>query len=313
MESGESEAWIFRVDKHTGREKNRDKLNFIGNFADCRALDENHLIFYTAGGEKHHELFREYQKLTGFSRVAYLYDLEEGKYYYVRDPRICNSDVSHLIPYDQDGTRQLLVLQPYGSEEDKFKSYRNRRWLGDNIDDNVWLCPLFDFIVSVKSEEELTPLELILSAGTSGLVRYAGMNAESIYFRAQYYPTMHQRLCAYDKKTGKKAVAARLNLGEGEAAASFSIDPEGGRAYRITENEDSYRVKGVLNSQIDTSYSKDLGTFVTCVEDRFIVARYILSDEKDSFEFNSIYDTKTGSQKSYECSCAVQDGTVVLY
>lgn len=313
MESGGNEAWILRVDKFTGKEKNMDKLNFIGCFADCRALDESHVIFFTEAGDKHRQLFQEYKKLTGFSRAAYLYDLEEARYYYVRDPRICNSDANNLITFDQNGSRQLLVLQPHGSEEDKQKAYRNMRWLGDNINDNIWLCPLFDFIVSVKAEEERVPLELILSAGTNGLVRYVGMDEENIYFRAQYFPTGDQRLCAYQKLSGKKSVAARLNLEEDEQDAVFSIDPEGCRAYRIGQNEDTYSVTGVLNSDIHASYSKELGTFVTCVDDRFIIARYVLSDDHDSFEFNSIYDTQTGTQKSYECSCTVKGGTVVLY
>ncbi|WP_228724969.1 hypothetical protein [Caproicibacter fermentans] len=70
---------------------------------------------------------------------------------------------------------------------------------------------------------------------------------------------------------------------------------------------------GVLNSKIHAKYPGDLGKFVTCVDDRFIIARYILSDGKDSFEFNSIYDVENETQKSYECRCAVKGGTVVLY
>ena len=313
MESGESEAWILRIDKQTGEEKNFERMSFIGSFADCRALDETHVVFFTAENDRHRQLFREYKKLTGFSRVAYLYDLEDRRYYYIRDPRICNSDAAKLIPYDWNGERRLLVLQPHGSEEDKLKCFREMRWLGDNVNDNVWLCPLFDLVVSVKSGEELVPLELILSAGTSGLVRYAGMDDGHIYFRAKYYPTGDLRLCSYSKASGKKTVAARLNLGEDEPEAFYSIDPRGGHAYRIREGEDDCEVIGVLNSSVHARYPKDLGKFVTCVDDRFIVARYILSDEKDSFEFNSIIDAQTGSQKSYECSCIVSGSTVVLY
>lgn len=313
MESGESEAWILRVDKQSGQEKNLAKLNFIGTFADCKALDESHVILFTTENERDRRLFREYKKLTGFGRVAYLYDLNEEAYYYVRDPRICNSDSGGLVTYDQEGQMQLLVLQPYGDEPEKEKCYRNLRWVGDNINDNVWLCPLLDFLVSVKAGEERIPLELILSAGTSGLVRYAGMDEENLYFRAKYFPTDDQRICAYHKLTGRKTIAAELNLKQGETAASFSIDLQGGRAYRIYEGEDTCEVDGVLNSEVHAAYSRELGEFTTCVDDRFIIARYVLSDGKDSFEFNSIYDVKTGEQKSYECSCVVKDGTVVLY
>lgn len=313
MESGESEAWILRIDKRTGEEKNLAKLSFVGSFADCMALDESHVMIYTAENEKDKSLFKEYKKLTGFIRVAYLYDLEEEKYFYVRDRRICSAVSTGFITYDQSGQKQLLVLQPQGNEEQKEHSFQNRRWLGDNINDNVWLCPLFDFIVSVKDGEENVPLELILSAGTTGLVRFAGMDDENLYFRAKYFPTDDQRLCAYNKATGKKTVRAEFNLRGDERPASFFIDVSGARVYRIIAGDDDYEVDGVLNSTVHAKYSKELGDFTACVEDRFILARYVLADEKDSFEFNSIYDVKTGEQKSYECRCAVQGGTVVLY
>lgn len=313
LESGESEAWILRVDKRTGEEKNLAKLNFIGSFADCKALDESHVIVYTVENDRHQRMFQEYKKLTGFARVAYLYDLNDEAYFYIRDPRICNLDAADLIPYDINGEMQLLVLQPNGGEEEKEDAYRNIRWVGDNINDNIWLCPLFDFIVSVKAGEEQVPLELILSAGTCGLVRFAGIDEENLYFRAKYFPTGDQRLCAWDKLTCKKAVAAELNLGEDEKSAQFSIDMNCGRAYRITDMDDEFQVDGVLNSDVHATYSKELGDFVACVEDRFVIARYVLADENDSFEFNSIYDAQTGKQQSYECRCIVSGGTVVLY
>lgn len=313
MESGGSETWILRIDKHTGEEKNLAKLRVVGGFAECCALDESHIMLYTTENEQDSELFKEYKNLTGSERIAYLYDLDEEKYFYVRDPRVCGANSTGFIVYDLGGEKQLLLLQENGSELQKENSFKNRRWIGDNINDDVWLCPLFDFIVSVKTGEERVPLELILSAGTCGLVRFAGMDQENLYFRAKYFPTGDQRLCAYSKETGKKTVMAELNLGENEKPASFNIDVFGGRAYRITENEDDYRIDGVMNSTVHATYSKELGDFVACVDDRFIIARYILADEKDSFEFNSIYDIKTGEQKSYECSCAVQGGTVVLY
>ena len=187
------------------------------------------------------------------------------------------------------------------------------RWLGDNVNDNVWLCPLFDFIVSSKAGEKRVPLELILSAGTTGLVRYAGMNDEDLYFRVKHFPTNDQRLCAVNKRTGKRRIVAQLNLAEDDQDAFFCIDTEDGRAYKIVGRDDCFEAIGVLNSDLHAQYSKELGEFITCVEDRFIVAKYVLSDETDSFEFNSIYDCLTGEQQSYECSCAVKEGTVVLY
>ena len=311
MESGGSEAWVMRVEKCSGEEKDMANLNFIGDFQKCLALDETHVLFYTVPNARHDRLFREYEKLTGFSRVAFLYDLEEGKYRYARDPRVCGG-CSGFVPFSRGGEPWLLVLAPHGSEEEKEKCYRNMRWLGDNVCDSVWECPLLDFLVSVKNGEARAPLELVLSAGTAGLVRYAGEDGESLYFRARHFPTGDQRICACSKETGRKSVAANLTLGQGEKPARFCIDPQGGRAYRIAEDGDVCHVTGVLNSLVDADYPKELGRFVACVDDRFLVAQYILADEKDSFEFNSVYDVETGARKSYECRCTVCGDTVVL-
>jgi hypothetical protein len=313
LEAGGSEAWILRVDKHTGEEKNLVRLGLIGEICDCAALDESHLIIYTSENEEHKRMFGEYQKKSGCSKMAYLYDLNDETYFFVRDPRICSADSAGLIPYESEGDMQLLILQPSGTEAEKEKCYHDRRWVGDNICDRVWLCPLFDFIVSVKSGEECAPLGLILSADTSGLVRYAGMDEDNLYFRARYFPANDQRLCAFHKQSGKKYVVAELNLGEGERPAWFSIDMAAGHAYRIREQEDTWEVDGVLNSDVHAEYSKELGDFTACADDRFIIARYVLSDDRDSFEFNSILDVDTGEQKSFECRCMVKGGTVVLY
>jgi hypothetical protein len=139
------------------------------------------------------------------------------------------------------------------------------------------------------------------------------MDDYNLYFRVRYFPTNDQRICAVSKATVKKEVVAELNLAAYEQAASFCIDTAAAKVYRVTEYEDSYEISGVLNSAVQTQYSKELGNFISCIEDRFIIARYVISDDKDSFEFNSVFDSKTGEQKSYECRCAVKDKTVVLY
>ena len=75
----------------------------------------------------------------------------------------------------------------------------------------------------------------------------------------------------------------------------------------------TYRITGVLNSHVRAEYSRDLGIPIGCAEDRYLVARYVMSDEKDSFVFHSIFDCETGDQQSYECRAAVKDDTIILY
>lgn len=313
MENGGSTVWLLSIDKQSGEEKALEEIHFVGGFFGCKALDEHHVIFYTQENEQHRELFQEYRRATGFSRVACLYDIPEHKYVYIRDRRICNLAPEDLVTYDVGGETQLLILQPYGSEEEKEHCYRNRRWLGDGVEDTAWLCTLLDFVVGVKTGESHLPLERVLSAGTDGLLRFAGMDDYNLYFRAKYFPTSDQRICAVSKATVRKAVVADLNLKEDEAPASFYIDMDAAQVFRVEELEDSYHITGTLNSAVDAFYTKELGDFVCCIQDRFIVARYVMSDENDTFTFHSIFDCKTGKQQSYECQCAVKGSTVVLY
>ena len=116
-----------------------------------------------------------------------------------------------------------------------------------------------------------------------------------------------------EKRAATEPMVAQPNHRPDEQGGYFCIDTEDGRAYKIVDRGDYLEAVGVLNSSLHARYSKELGDFITCVEDRFIIARYILADEKDSFEFHSIFDCLTGEQQSYECACAVEGGTVVLY
>lgn len=325
MENGGSTVWLLSLDKKTGEETALEEIHFVGGYFGCKALDEEHVIFYTQENQRHQELFREYRRATGFSKVACLYDLNEHRYTYIRDWRICGLTPDDLIPYRSGGQTQLLILQPYGSEEEKEHCYQERRWLGDGIRDSVWLCPLKAFLEGVQSGAGVLPLKQLLSAGTDGLLRFAGMDEYNLYFRAKYFPTNDQRICAVSKGTNRKAVVADLNLREHEAPASYYIDTQAAQVFRVEELEDGYHITGTLNSAVDAYYSKELGDFVACIQDRFIVARYVMSDQDDNqvneqigdqseaYTFYSVFDSKTGRQQSYECQCQVKGNTVVLY
>lgn len=313
MEGGGSFLKLLRVDKRSGEEKNQEEIHFIGDFAGCKALDESRVIFYTNENEEHRNLFREYRGLTGFDHVTYVYDLDERRYYYVKDGRICGLLAENLITFDLNGQPQLLAMQAYGSEEEKLLCYGEQKWMGSAIDDNVWLCPLIDFLVAVKTAESHLPLERIFSIGTEGMVRYLGMDEQSIYFKAGYFPHHDTRICAVDKASGKKRIIASLNLTEEEQNVRFIFDAASAQGYRLTELADSLRIDGVLNSQVHGEFSQDLGDFAACIQDRYLVARYVLEDETDRFTFHSIYDLETKQQQSYECRCAIHGDTVVLY
>ena len=117
MENGKSLAWILRIDKKTGKEKNFEQINFIGNFLQCKALSQDHILVLTEENMEHRKLFTEYRSLTGLKHIAYLYDMEEKEYHYIKDERICESDCNCFIPYKIKGETQLLILQPYGTRK----------------------------------------------------------------------------------------------------------------------------------------------------------------------------------------------------
>ena len=80
-----------------------------------------------------------------------------------------------------------------------------------------------------------------------------------------------------------------------------------------TWSDDYSQVDGVIHSSLHTYVKAEVGDIVACVEDRYLVGRYILADEENSYEFHTIFDSKTGRQQSFECRAAVKGDTVVLY
>lgn len=312
MERGDAQAWVLRIDKETGAEKNLSHLHLIGDFSDCKALDAEHILFFTVPNREHESLFAEYQSLTGFPQVVYLYDLKTETYAYLKDPRFCYACGSQIVPYQHAGEPWLLLTLPFGSEKEKEALYHQRDSLSYEACDQVWTCPLTGFFEDAKQGREVS-MTLLFQSGTDGLLRYAGMDGQNLYFRARHFPSEDQRICMVNRDTFEKGVAVMLNLLEQDEPSDFLIDTAGGQVYRLTRHGEQCEIEGVLNSKVKGSYTTDLGDFIACVEDRFLIARYVLSDESDSFEFNFIFDLLTREKQSFESRCAVQKNTVVLY
>lgn len=312
MENGGGTAWLLRLDKKTGEEKALEEIHLVGGFFGCQALDEEHMVFFTCENTVHRQLFRQYREATGLSRIACLYDLTQHRYVYIRDPRICDRMPEELKVYTAYGQKHLLVLSCGGTEEEKERLYQEGRQ-EESGTDRAWLCPVQDFIREVLEERNQLSLRLLLSAGGEGLLRFAGMDDYNLYFRAKYFPTGDQRICAVSKGTVRKEIVADLNLKEYEGPAFYYIDTNAAQVFRVEELPDGYHITGALNSMVDAYYTKELGEFVACIEDRFLVARYEMTDEDETFTFYSVYDSRTDKQQSYECRCTVQGKTVVLY
>lgn len=306
MADAGSDAVVCKVGKGAGRETARVRLRFFGNLLGCIALDESRLLFFTEENTAHRRLFQKYRELTGFSHIVFLYDMEEQRYYYLKDPRICGLSAEQLITYDLNGQRQVLILQTYGSEAEKRYCFQNRKYMGKEARDDIWVCPLIDFVVSVKSGEAHLPLEPVMGTDTCGMVRYAGMDAEKLYFLATYFPTEDQRICTVDKNTRAVTVALALK-GEGSDTQYF-VDRTEARVYCIRDRGDVYDVKGVLNTAVRLSYPRELGRMLACVGDRYVVTQ--VHDGKGGFY---ICDSVTAVSERRMCRFSVQGGILVLY
>ncbi len=311
MEDGGSEAWFLRVEKSGGGEEILQPVYFAGNYAACCALDCRHVLLYSTENPRDATLFREYRRQTGFTRAAYLCDVQTGQCWSVQDPRVCAG--AGLLPYTGGGEQKLLVLQPYGTEEEKRKAYRDRRWLSGSVTDQIWICALPAFIDAVEAGQACAPMQRVLRAGTEGMVRFAAQDTNSLYFRALYFPHDDQRILAVNKHTGAKREAARLNLAPDEKDARFVIDPEG-RAYKMTALDSRHmRVQGLLNSTADLSFDTNLGKFFACFDDRYLLLRDEIRDETDSIVFYTLVDAKSGKAKNFEGSCAFQGDVLVVF
>lgn len=312
MENGENIAWVLRIDKHTGEEKNFEQIHFIGNFWQCKALSWKHIFILTQESDEHRKQFAEYHDLTGFRQIAYLYNMEEKEYYYIKDERICQANCSCLIPYTVRGAIQLLVLQPYGSEREKEHCYKNKSWLGDHICDKAWTCNLESFVYAVRCDREIR-MKLLFSSDSSGMIRYVGMDEKNIYFKAKHYPWNDLRLCAVDKQTDTRFIEASLTLKAGEIDAEYWIDTINMKGVRVTKKDDEIELQGFLNSRMRATYQKDQGEFISCVDDRFILEKYVTEVDDKTACFTNIYDTSTHKKQSFESRCAVKNDVVVLY
>ncbi|MCH3973280.1 MAG: hypothetical protein LKE53_11095 [Oscillospiraceae bacterium] len=308
LENGGSEAWFLKLDKQTGRELQRSHTRFAGNFASCCALDPDHVLLRTAPSRRDASLFQEYRRHTGFSQAASLYDLKKDCCWSVQDPRICAG--AELFPFTGGGEQKLLAACSYGTEAEKRKAYQSRRFLKEPAKDCAWSCTLEDFLFAVEADCPAVPMSPVLQAGTDGLLRFAGQDADDLYFRALHFPTESQHILAVSKHTGAKRDAAQLNLGPQESSARFV--GQDGRFFKLTDCGSTVRVQGILNSTVDTAYDKALGRFVTCLEDRFLLLQDVLSDGKDSLLFYHLFDAKTRKVKELDGSCTVQGDTLIL-
>ena len=293
----------------------RTQLHCIGGFAGSKSLDERHILIYTQSDGECADLFKEYQKVTGCNRVAYLYDIEKEEKFFIKNLRLCRRQEEDFLLFSTQEGGQVLLLEPYGDEELKQRCYRNARWIHADIRDSLWILPVEELIEGIQKGEEDFRRRPIMTADVNGMVRFTGMDSRSIYFKAKHFPTGGERICSYDKEDGTIEVLTDLEQ-PGEENWRYYFEKNGAKVYRLEEKEDdTVVVTGIVNSNIQTKYEKKLGELVSCVEDRFLITKKTVTDdnEHDDFEYYTIYDTVKNTEDSFECKGSVWGDTLVLY
>lgn len=312
LENNTNVVWIFRIDKATGEETVRLKSDCVGSFDGCVALDKNNIIIYSKSNENTKKIFRDYEKATGCNHIACLLNIQEDKRYLIKDSRLYKISPDYISVYNFDNKSHVLVLDPYGDESLKEKCYKNSRWINTNVCDYIWTCPLDELIDNIKKEKKDLNMKMIVKASTEGMARFCGMDDEFIYFRAGNFKTLDDYICTYSKANGEINILTPLAY---KNNCYYHIDMREAKIYRITEENNRFKVDGVVNSKVSGSYSSSLGEFIGCIDDRYLIVRKAtkFDDSETVVEYTSIFDTENLTEENFECKCCIKANTLVLY
>lgn len=312
LENGTNIIWIFKIDKQTGEETVRLKSDCVGAFDGCTALDENNIIIYSKASENTQKIFSEYEKATGCSHIACLYNIENDKRFFIRDSRIYKVPADYISSFVYEDKYYVLILGPYGDESLKEKCYKNSRWINTNVCDYIWICPLDTLVDDIINERKEVNLKTIIKASTEGMARFCGMDDEFIYFRAGNFKTLDDYICSYSKSEGKIDVLTSLTY---DQECYYHIDMTEAKVYRIMEKDSRIKVQGIVNSEVSGSYAMSLGEFIGCIDDRYLIVRKSTNfdDSDDVVEYTSIFDTENLTEENFECKCCIKNNTLVLY
>ena len=183
LENGSSSIWVVELDRRSGMELSRRKLNFTGRFYECKAIDANNIIFTAAPDEKSKGFFKKYKALTKCDTLAYIYDIEQDKKSFIRCPLISKVGCDSLFTVKTTEGNKLIILDPWGDEETKLYYFREQRWISADIRDNIWICDLDSALLELKNGKENLTVHCVASADIKGMVRYAAITDKKLYIR----------------------------------------------------------------------------------------------------------------------------------
>lgn len=314
LENGSNSMWVIEIDKTTGNELNRRKVVCTGSFRSCFAPDSRHLLIYMGPDEANSAIFRQYTEKTGCECLCYLYSLDTNNKHFVKNPLIARIGSAGIRKMSVHGEDYAVLLDPYGDEAIKEGYYMEQRWINADIRDNLWLCTLPVLERELEAGVDSITKKCIASADIKALVRYMGTDGDRVYFRAKEFRTGIEKICSYDVSSDSLHIEAALEAPEGENTV-FIVEEKPFAVFSVTEDKGKTSVKGIVNSDANTIYDSSLGSFMTCIENRYVVARKTLTDENgaETGSSISIYDSMLDKSQEYDGSCYITGNTLVLY
>jgi len=313
LENGSNSLWLIELDKKTGTEKNRRKIVCTGAFKECMALDSRHLLIYMSPDADNSEVFQKYKEVTGCECLCYLYDLEESKKYFVKSSLVAKVGCQNIKTMTVKNEKFVLLLDPYGDESIKEDFYKEQRWIHNDIRDNIWLCRLNEILKEIKAGKEIITKRCIASADIKALVRYMGISKNKVYFRAKEFKSGAEKICSYDVAVNKLDIETDLH--SNDDSVMYIIEENPFKLFSVLSGVEKKYVKGIVNSDVELEYDTEMGEFVSCIDNRYIITNRTLhsTEDKTSFDYCFIYDTKLNKYESYSCNSFVKGDTLILY
>lgn len=313
LENGSNSLWLIEIDKKTGMEKNRRKVVCTGSFKECTALDPEHLLIYMSPDNANSEVFQKYKEVTGCDCLCYLYDLTSNKKYFVKSSLIAKLGCENIKILTVKGEKYAVLLDPYAEESLKENYYKEQRWIHNDIRDNIWLCSLKELEREIELGKEIITKRCIASADIKALVRYMGMDGNKIYFRAKEFKSGAEKICSYDASMNRLAVETALH--SNDDSIIYIVEEKPFKIFSILEGVKKKYVKGVVNANVELEYDSEMGDFVSCIDERYVITHRTLHSTEDraSFNYCFIYDSQTDKYESYSCNSFVKGNTLILY
>lgn len=312
LENGSNSLWLIEIDKKSGGELNRRKIVCTGAFKECMALDSQHILIYMAPDQANAAVFQKYKEVTGCDCLCYLYNVKTNQKFFVKAPLIAKLGCENIKKMMVHGESYLILLDPFADESIKENYFREQRWINADIRDNIWLCRTEELENDIEAGLDTVTKRCIASADIKALVRYMGMDGDKVYFRAKEFRSGSEKICSYDVFVNALAVEASLEALN--ANGVYMAEEEPFKIFSVNTGKDKTFVKGIVNSEAELSYSNELGSFLTCCDNRYVVA--CRSSGAESGEGKTdyvIYDAGQDKSETYSCNGFLKGSTLVLY